>query len=178
MAKQPQTVNEYSPAKGAKLTVTLKDGTEITGNVAAATAAAITLDDESIGRRRIQSVTFRGRVVATRDATAGAPATSGRRKKKAATTTSRAERRKKRLSRRTASGKAAAPRKKRTKKAATNRRGRRSTAVVASSGTPEFGLNGDYLVVNSSHEGYEETMRVVLPESVRTRLSELGVPFI
>lgn len=167
MAKQPQSIKEYTPAKGAKIAVTLKDGTEITGNVSAADEAAITLDDEEISRRRMQSITFRGRVVATRDMVSSS---TGPGKKKRG--------RKKRLSRRTASGKAAAPRKKRgKKKAGTSRRGRRA-ATANENGAVAFALTGIGLMFSRSSDGVEETLQVALDTAARNRLEAFGIPTI
>lgn len=93
MATAIQSINAYKPAKGAKLAVTLKDGTIVEGKVTKAGAFGLKLDDEAINYRRVDSISFRGRVVAQRrtpgkDKPAAAaangakPAKRGRSKKK------------------------------------------------------------------------------------------------
>lgn len=177
MAKQPQAINSYDPAKGIKIAVTLKDGTEVTGNVTKASAASIQLDDETFSRRNITVIKFRGRVVAERAGRGTPKATAA-----AAAKPARGGRgRKKRISRRTSTGRPAAPRGR--KKAASAGRGRRRTGntsapTPAPAGTAQVAVNGTSILVCSDRGEFNETLSIPVSESVVARLVELGVPQI
>lgn len=69
--KETLSIQSYKPAKGTKLTVTLKDGTEIVGTVTTQNANSIKLDDEAVLRRKIRTISFRGKVLAERGTRGG-----------------------------------------------------------------------------------------------------------
>ena len=143
------SIQAYKPAKGIRLTVTLKDGTEIVGKVTSQTADSVKQDAEVVPRRKIRSISFRGRVLAER---------ATRSKKKA--------RGKKKLSARTASG---APRK---------RRGRSLVEAVEESsaeGGVSFTLNGDSLVVSRKVEMATETLAFHVGDTLRDKLAAFGI---
>lgn len=157
MAEKAMSIQSYKPAKGIKLTITLKDGSEIVGTVTSQNANSIKLDAETVLRRKMRSISFRGRVLAERGTRGG-----GSKKQK--------------LSARTASG---SPRKGEGK----GRRGRNkaSAAPAEDEGSVEggalsFSLNGECaLVVTRVSDRCMESIALSIEPDTWDKLAAFGV---
>lgn len=148
------SIQSYKPAKGQKIAIALKDGTEIVGAVVSQNANSIKLDDEKILRRKMQSISFRGRILAER-ATRGTPKSK-----------------KKKLSARTESGRPS----KKVRTVRGRRKGRRGRNSAVATGEVTFAISGDTLVALRVSESVMESIAVTLDADVCAKLSAFGVP--
>ncbi len=147
------SIQSYKPAKGTKITVALKDGAEISGTVVSQNADSIKLDDEKVLRRKMRSISFRGRVLAERRARGGT-----------------AKSKKKKLSARTESGRPS------KKTRGRRRKGARDDVAGEESRVISFSLGDDRIVFSTSGGSYSESVSIKIDAVLRDKLEAFGVP--